>query len=265
MRESIMLKFRELMVVPTGLYEVTGYHDVDIALGNYITSIVDNARLCEPNDINKAFAQFTDRPATDKVIVGRFDDVPTLLRHIHMAQAGRISQHADRNRNHDQLPIVNLSRNFQVSIGNVDRAIQSRNWDHRVIYDGLGRAPENVIAICASQPATLTYDMFVIGADKESTAILANGLGMQLVELINTGFTAKTRLATAPFELDCALDGVKGFMYSDASASPNDDRYYVATTQLSIITEVVMAYNAKAVNAVVRVFDPELMDDKPNE
>lgn len=261
MRESIMLKFRQLLVEPTGLYETTGFHDVDIAFGNFITNIVDRARLCEPNDINKAFAQYTDRKPEEKVIVGKFDDVASLLRHIHTAQAGRVTQQHDPHRNSDQLPIVNISRTFQVSIGNTDRAIQTRNHEHREIYDGKGQRPENIVAICASQPATLTYDLFVIGADKESTSLLSNALGMQLVELVNTGFVAKTRLATASFKLDCALDGVKGFMYSDASSSGEQDRYYVASTQISVVTEVITAYNSRAINSVVRVFDPQTTED----
>ncbi|MEG5932450.1 hypothetical protein UXN85_20505 [Enterobacter hormaechei] len=262
MRPELLLKFRQLEVKPTGLYEVTGYHDVDIALGNYISRIVDNVRLCEPNDINKAFADFTDRPISDKVIVGRFDDVPQLLRHIKMAQAGRPSEHHDKHRNPDYLPLVNLSRNFMISIGNVDRAIQTRNHEQAVIYDGMGLKPRNVIAVCASQPATLTYDLNILGADKESTSLLCNALGMQLVELLDTGFKAKTRLATGDFELDCALDAVKGFMLSDASPQSDTDRFYCATTQLTVITEVITAYNVQAINATINVFEPQTLDEK---
>lgn len=262
MRPELLFKFRQLEVTPTGKYEVTGYHDVDIAVGNYIAQLVDNACICEPNPINKAFAEYTDRPVSDKVIVGRFDDVPSLLRHIRTAQAGRISQKGDKYRNPDYLPLVNISRNFLLSIGNVDRAIQTRNHDQAVIYDGQGIKPRNVIAVCASQPATLTYDVNIVGADKESTSLLCNALGTMLVELLNTGFTAKTRLATADFELDCALDGVKGFMLSDASAMGETDRMYCATTQITVISEVIIAYNVTAINATVNVFEPQTLDEK---
>ena len=264
MRESLLLKFRELIVEPTGLYEVTGFHDVDIAVANFITDIVDRARINEPNEFNRAFANYTDRPKSDKVIVGRWDSPQQLLRHIAMAQAGRISEKNDDYRNKDYLPLVNLSRNFMVSIGNTDRAIQSRNKDHTVIYQGKPQA-RNAIAVCASQPATLTYDLFVLGPDKESTALLCNALGLQLVEMVNTGFKARTRLATADFELDCGLDSVKGFMLSDLTPEPDTEKYYCATTQLTVITEAVIAYNVTAINATVNLYNPQVSDKCEHE
>ncbi|HFU2857309.1 TPA: hypothetical protein ACGQ50_000849 [Enterobacter cloacae] len=259
MDKSLLLKFRQLDVTPTGLYEVTGFHDVDVAVANFIADIVDRARICEPNEFNRAFANFTDRPKSDKVIVGRWDTPQQLLRHIAMAQAGRISEKNDDYRNKDYLPLVNLSRNFMVSIGNTDRAIQSRNKDHTLIYNGM-QAKRNVIAVCASQPATLTYDLFVLGPDKESTSLLCNALGLQLVEMVNTGFEAHTRLATSSLKLDCALDSVKGFMLSDLTPEPDTEKYYCATTQLTVITEAVIAYNVMAVNSTVNLFNAQISD-----
>lgn len=257
MKADLIARFTELDIEPTGKYEVTGYHDVDIAVGNFISDLIDGATVCEPNDVNKAFANFSDRAQGDKVIVGRFDDVESLLTHVRSADAGRESERGNPKINRDALPFINISRNFLVSLGNTDRAIQSTQDGYEFYDDN-----KNMTAVLTTVPATLTYDLWLIGPDKESTSILSNAIGVQLLELINTGFKARTRLAYRPIEVDCCLDGAKSFMLSDSSPTGEADRIYCATTQITVITEVVKAIEVAAKRLRVNLHSPQVMEEK---
>lgn len=235
----------------TGKREVSGFHEVDIAFGNFITDLIDGFCINEPDAINAAFHAYCERPKAEKVVMGRFDDVNALLTHIRRAR-----EKDKDNGNQVQLPLVNISRNFMVTYGNGDRAIADTHTGDFVYND-----KKEIIGVTASVPATLTYDLWVVGADKESTSLLINALAAEFSLMLNTGFKAHTRIATGPAVLDCGIDGVRNFMMNDTSPDSEFERLYVGATQLNVITSVLIVYNVTHVRSRVRVMTPETMPE----
>lgn len=238
---DMILIFRQKSVTPTGRREVTGFRDTDHALANLLARTLQGLFVSEETTNNRAFARFIERPAKDQVLVGHFEDIREMVRAMRQAKAGRPSQHANHFVNPDALPIINLSRTLDLSYGAFERQIPRPDFGE--LKDDQG----NTKFVLSALPVSLTYNLTIVSADKESLSMLCNLLVGHFYGLHSTSFEAPTKICNTVIGLECALNNMKGAMVSDLSLPISEERLFVGQMTIEVIADTLTAHEVTPV------------------
>jgi hypothetical protein len=243
-----LARIKEWKTTRTGLSETTGLESVDNGIAALVSGFFSKICVTEPTDAQKRFAAFLKRPAADRVYVGRYDSAIEFLHAMKRARAGagrrprKPGEGAGKDLiNHDALPIINLSRTFDVGYENQDRSRDMRNI-------GSFKDPETgkPLAELEHTQATLTYSVTFIAAEKETLSLMCNAYAGRMKELLSTAFKAETTLVRVPISLECALMAAKDVSFSDVSSPMNEERLFAAQTTIDVTAEVITAWEVDA-------------------
>lgn len=245
--EKLLFQFREKGLRPTGRREVAGLRDIDHALASHIARSIQGLYVTNETVHNKHFANFMKRPPQDQVLLGHFEDLRDMVRSIRQARAGRKSQQGNKFANLDALPIINLTRTLDVSYGFTDRQLDRIDFGELTDENGVVRH------MISTLPMTLTYNLTVASAEKESLAILCNGIANHFYFLRDTGFLAPTSICGINIDAECALNSLKGMMVSDVSLPVSEERLFAGQVTLEVIADNLMAIEVEAFTQRVQV------------
>lgn len=250
-----LARIKEWKATRTGLSETTGLESVDNGIAALVSGFFSKIRVTEPSKAQKRFAAFLARPAADRVYVGRYDSAIEFLQAMKRARAGAGVRPRKPGKepgkdliNHDALPIINLSRTFDVGYENHDRSKDVRN-------KGSFSDPDTgkPLAELERTQATLTYSVTFIAAEKETLSLMCNAYAGRMKELLSTAFKAETSLVRVPVSLECALMASKDVSFSDVSSPMNEERLFAAQTTIDVIAEVITAWEVEAVQEYTQV------------
>lgn len=239
--QSIIASLKEVQLEPTGEYEVSGFHEVDAEVASYISRIFDNARINTVNAENKAFDRFTESAPARRVVVGKFDSLIELLQMLRRAR-GRLTSPKIST---DELPVINVSRSFDVVYSTSDQKRDSaagRKLD--IISDAHTGTP--FAALDRSQ-AALTYTVAALAFEKETLALMLNAISMHLRFAVHQSFRVNVSVARTPVDLDCTFTDSRDLIWSDMSAPVSTNRLYAASITLTVNTDVVRALAVRPV------------------
>lgn len=244
---DMVIVFREKSVEPTGRREVSGFRDIDHALANLLAKTLQGLIVSEETTFNRSFARFIERPAKDQVLIGHFEDIRDLVRSIRQAKAGRPSKYTNPFINPDALPLVNITRTFDLSYGATERQIPRPDYAELKDSDGTVRF------VISALPVSLTYNLTIVTADKESLSMLSNLLVGHFYGLHSTSFEAPTRICQADVPIECALNNMKGAMLSDLSLPVSEERLFAGQMTVEVIADTLTAYEVTPTNRRIQV------------
>lgn len=247
MESRTLAQIREWKTTRTGITETTGLKTVDDGIAALVSGFFSNMRVVEPSAEQRRFAAFLLRPAADRVFVGKYDSVVEFLQAFKRARTGKGLQPERPGSdsqliNHDALPLINLSRSFDVGYENNDRSKDVRDI-------GMFRDPADgkPLAELERTQANLTYSLTFIATEKETLSLMCNAFAGRMKELLSTAFKADTTLVRVPISLNCALSAAKEIGFSDVSAPMNEERLFATQTTIDVTAEVVTAWEVDAV------------------
>lgn len=235
MNNDLLVKLSYERLTPTGEYEVSGFHEVDVAVASYFSRIFDNARVNNPNNERKVFNRFTERPPAERVVLGKFDSLVTFLQQLRKARPRIKSPDLSKS----ELPVINVSRGLDVVYSTNDFKNDTASvleLEKCVDTDG------NTFAVLDRTHADLTYTISVMAFEKETLALVVNAISTYLRFAIKKTFIATTQVAMSTIPLQCSFTDSKELIWSDMSASISEDRLFAASVALTVSTDVVCAH-----------------------
>ena len=241
MSSALQMRFTREMFAPNGMLEMSSTSDVDAALANAILGVLDSVQVSDQRQSAKPLKQFLTRSARDKLKIGAFNDVETFLRAVRSAKGGRRDDESTSfsEVNPAALPVLNLGRSpgFQPH----DMTIMSAEYNAGALADSDG----NTVALLSVMPVEISYTLMVLANEKETlsalTAIYAAWI-YQFTAYGATHFTAESKLAGAPIQLECSIRDPKALIIEDLSGQLNNDRVYAAALPLTIIAPLFTAW-----------------------
>jgi len=248
MMDKSLAKIREWISDRTGASESTGLEAVDKGIASFVSGFFSMARITEPSESQQRFAAFLARPPAERVYVGRYDSAIEFLHAMKRARSGagrrprKPGQEQGRDLiNHDALPLINVSRTFDVGYENQDRSKDVR--DIGKFCDPKTGKP--LVELERTQ-AMLTYSVTFIAAEKETLSLMCNAYAGRMKQLLSTKVKADTILVRVPVSLECALMGAKDVSFSDVSSPMNEERLFAAQTTIDVTAEVMTAWEVEA-------------------
>lgn len=241
MKKELLARHREWRLTPTGKFEITGFSGVDDAVATKISDTFSRAVVTHTDPARARFASFLARAPKDRVFVGQYDSVVDFLAAMRRAAAGRGSVPENVVINRDALPLVNISRSFDLAYESND--YQRDRRDDGFIYCADGVTPA---AVLETTQATLTYNVSLIAAEKTTLGLMCNALSGDLHFMKDTGFTAKEKLVNVMVEIDCCITEAKGTDFADISPPIAENRIFAAQATITVMADVVMAREVDA-------------------
>ncbi|EKG1134778.1 baseplate [Escherichia coli] len=239
--KTLLSRIGEWQTTRTGKFQTTGLERVDNAFATLISDIFSDVTLVEPAKEERRFASFLSRPPAERVYVARFDNAVEFLKSVRRANAGQGRKPENPNINRDALPLINISRSMDISYINNDQQIDRKSCDH-FCEPGSGMP---LVALEYTQ-ANLTYDVTLMATDKATMSLMCNSLGARLRLMAGTQFEATTPLVRVPVPLICAIQDAKDISFTDVSAPIGEERIYAAQTAISVIADVITAWELDA-------------------
>ncbi|PHM51588.1 hypothetical protein [Xenorhabdus hominickii] len=232
---DVLMRIKSLKLKPLGEREVSGFRGIDIAVGNHIASSLKGLKVNHPDLHNQGFVEFLQRPSSDQVLLGRFDDIKDFMRTLRQAKAGRKSQSDNPDANPEALPVINLSRTMDYDVMPNDRQIKRDRYGE--VFEG-----ETIIAVLEAHPVHLVYDIFVLSADKEPLSLLCNAIAVHFVSMISTSFQALIQIANTDVSIECAFNEAREIAFSDVSLPVMEDRIFGAKASIKVQADIIMAH-----------------------
>ncbi|WP_038239096.1 hypothetical protein [Xenorhabdus szentirmaii] len=232
---DVLMRIKSLKLTPLGEREVSGFRGIDIAVGNHIAASLKGLRVNHPDPHNQGFIEFISRPASDQMLLGRFDDIKDFIRTLRQAKAGRKSQSEDHDVNHDALPVINLSRTMDFNMMPNDRQIRRDRYGE--VFDG-----ETIVAVLEVHPVNLVYDIVVLSAEKEPLSLLCNAIAVHFAGMRSISFHALINIAHAEVNIECAFNEAREIAFSDVSLPVTEDRLFGARASLKVQADIIMAH-----------------------
>lgn len=248
MMDKSLAKIREWETKPTGASETTGLESVDNGIASLVSGFFSMIRITDPSESQRRFAAFLARPPAERVYVGRYDSAIEFLHAMKRARSGAGRQPRKPGQqpemdliNHDALPLINLSRTFDVGYENQDRSKDVRDI-------GAFRDPSTgkPLAELEHTQAMLTYSVTFIATEKETLSLMCNAYAGRMKQMLSTKVKAETSLVRVPVSLECALMGSKDVSFSDMSSPMNEERLFAAQTTIDVTAEVITAWEVEA-------------------
>lgn len=236
--DLLLSRLKELKLTPTGEYEVSGFVSIDNAVATYLSRIFDDARVNTLSVENKAFNRFVESPPADRVVVGKFDSVVEFLQAWRRGNANRRSKIDIPGYNREALPVINVSRTFDVVYSGSEH---KRDTAHRVGADIIYGAKDRPMAVLDRTQAALSYTVSVLSAEKETLSLILNTMTLHLRFAAHYSFPVTVNIANADIDLDCTFTDSKDLIWSDSSAPVSTERLFAAMITLTVNTDVVRA------------------------
>lgn len=241
MNKELLARHREWKSTRTGKFEVTGFSGVDAAVAAKINDTFSRVVVTNPDPARARFAAFLGREPKDRVFVGQYDSVVEFLAAMRRAAAGRNSVPKDVPVNRDALPLVNVSRSFDLAYESNDYQRSRRDAGVMLSDDGLTPAAELEIT-----QATLTYNVTLIAAEKNTLGLMCNAFAGDLQFLSNTSFKAQEKLVNVMAEVDCCITEAKGTGFTDISPPLTENRIFAAQAMIMVMADVYLAWEVDA-------------------
>ncbi|WP_147200859.1 hypothetical protein [Pantoea sp. CCBC3-3-1] len=239
--DNLQMRFTREMFTPNGLREISSTSDVDAALGNLLLSVFDGLQVSDPRTSAKGFKQFLTRSGRDKLKLGAFDDVETLLQAVRSADGGRRDDQSTSysNVNRDALPIINLGRFPGFQLHDNSLAVD--------IYDAgyLANASGEKIALLSLVPVEISYSIMVLSSEKEALSTMIGVISTWLRQFALQGgnnFTAQTQLVGSNLMLQCMFRDAKAVLVNDLTPSLTTDRIFAASIPVTVIAPLYTAW-----------------------
>ena len=242
---QLLSRTREWVTTRTGKVESTGFTAADAAVAKALNDVFSSAVMTDPRQHEQRYSSFLARKPEDRVFVGKFDDVMDFLRAVRQAGAGRRSVKASDmpDLNRDALPLINLSRGFDITYDNNDQEID-RNLG-QFTDESQGNMP---LADLEATQASLNYSITLIASDKDTLSLMCNTLAANFRSRLTTNFTAQEKLVHWPVEINCSIQDAKTIMFSDMSPPFTQDRIYACQASLIVMVDVLTAHEVDARN-----------------
>lgn len=241
MNKELLARHREWKLTPTGKFEVTGFSAVDAAVAAKISDTFSRVSVTHADPARARFASFLARAPKDRVFVGQYDSVVEFLAALRRAAAGRGSVPEKVPVNRDALPLVNISRSFDLAYESND--YQRDRRDAGFIYCDDGVTPAAVLEITQ---ATLTYNVSLIAAEKTTLGLMCNAFAGDLRFLSNTSFKAQEKIVNVMAEVDCCITEAKGTGFTDISPPLTENRIFAAQAMIMVMADVYLAWEVDA-------------------
>lgn len=240
---QLLSRTREWVTTRTGKVESTGFTAADAAVAKALNDVFSSAVITKPREHEQRYSSFLARKPEDRVFVGKFDDVMDFLRAVRQAGAGRRSVKASDmpDLNRDALPLINLSRGFDITYDNNDQEID-RNLGQ---FTDPSQGDMPLAQIEATQ-ASLNYSITLIASDKDTLSLMCNTLAANFRSRLTTNFTAQEKLVHWPVEINCSIQDAKTIMFSDMSPPFTQDRIYACQASLIVMVDVLSAHEVDA-------------------
>ncbi|MDC9590735.1 hypothetical protein PSI23_15935 [Xenorhabdus sp. XENO-10] len=232
---DVLMRIKSLKLNPLGEREVSGFRGIDIAVGNHIASSLNGLKINHRDKHNQGFVEFINRPPSDQLLLGRFEDIKDFIRTMRQAKAGRKSQSDNKYANLDALPVINLSRTIDYDVMPNDRQIKRDRYGE--IFED-----ETIIAVLDAHPVNLVYDIFVLSAEKEPLSLLCNAIAVHFASMISTGFPALVKISNADVNIECAFNNAREISFSDVSLPVMEDRIFGAKASIGVQADIIMAH-----------------------
>lgn len=235
---------REWKKERTGSTQTTGFTSVDAAVAKALNDVFSSAVMVEPRQHEKRFAAFLERAPEDRVFVGKFDDVLEFLRAMRLASAGRrsVKPAAMENLNRDSLPVINLSRGFDITYDNGDQEVDRHRFGDFTDDENQGMP----LAEIEATQASLNYTIMLIAADKDTLSLMCNTLAANFRQRLTTNFVAVDVLVRVPVELNCNIQDAKTIMFGDMSPPFSQERIYACQAGITVLADVLTAHEVTA-------------------
>lgn len=230
----------------TGKYQITGLQALDDALAARISAMYTNAVSDDSAPLGGRYSAFLAKKPEERVYNGKFDDVTTTLRAIAKADAGQKSVIDTTPLNGLALPVVNVSRAFNLSYENADEG--KAIWDHAAWKDSSGMP----LADLYTQYVNITYDVTLIAAEKETLALMCNALAASLYILEEHKLTHTGRLFGGDVPMQSAINTPKLVAFTDITPT-SSGRIFAASTTLSVTAQVCSAWELDTSRLVTNV------------
>ncbi|WP_241647032.1 hypothetical protein [Rosenbergiella metrosideri] len=223
----------------TGKYETIGLKTVDDALAARISGMFSNAVVLGSNPGTERFASFLNRKPQERVYSGKFDDVAQILRSIGQEKSGQQATLSDAQINSLALPVVNVSRNFDLVFENGDEGTSV--WYYNYFTDDAGKP----LADLLTQYVSLSYEVMLIAAEKETLAMMCNALAASFYSMTEHTLAHTGKLYYSDIPLQSAIATPKSLMFSEMTPSTTG-RIFAASLPLTVTAQVVSAWELEA-------------------
>lgn len=234
-QEHLIASLTEQYLQPTGEFEVSGFHDVDNAFASYISRTFDMARINQVTTENKAFNRFIESPPASRVVVGKFDSLVEFLQMLRRSRGRPKAPQVST----DELPVINISRSFDVVYSTSDNKRDTRAELKLDILKSV-KTRQPFAALDRSQ-AALSFTVTAMAFEKETLSLMLNSLTMFFRFGLHQSYSVPVQLANTPVDLDCTFTDARDLIWSDMSAPLATDRLFAASVTLTLNTDVVRA------------------------
>lgn len=248
MKRELLAKTKEWELKRTGRFETTGFDAVDRAFAREINQVFSNAVIVHPTPGRERYAAFLQRKPQDRVFVGNFDNVIDFLGAIRRAAAGRRSISESVQINREALPVINISRTFDIAYESSEN--QRDRYESSELTDEQGTP----LAMVDSTQATLTYHVTLIAAEKPTLSLMCNTLASALRWRQPDTFKAVDRLVNVDIDLECVIQDAKAVSFTDLSEPVKENRIFAAQVTLTVITDMHTAAEVTATRIRVHTY-----------
>ncbi|WP_241612996.1 hypothetical protein [Rosenbergiella epipactidis] len=230
----------------TGRYETVGLNTVDNALASRISAMFTNAVVLGNAPGTERFASFLKWQPQDRVFAGKFDDVAQILRSIAQEKAGQQPTLTDEKINSLALPVVNVSRTFDLVYENGDEG--KSVWNYKFFTDDSGKP----LADLLTQYVSLSYEVMLIAAEKETLAMMCNALAASFYSMTEHTLSHTANLFNSDIPLQSAIATPKSLMFTEMTPSTTG-RIFAASLPLTVTAQLVSAWEVEATRMITNV------------
>lgn len=228
----MLFNWTEERIVSTGVSEVTELSDLDAGFGNFLARTIAKYKTTSNNHRDKAAASFFERPTSEQLFIGEYDDPKRFLRALVGSSQSRFSDVSKNNIesiksriNKRALPIVYFYRNRGV-----------RPLDSSVDINLKG-AMNNELGVVDVFNVEVDYTVMILAFDTATLDRLTNAL-MSSFLMDDATFKTHTSLGGAKAHLMSKLADPKTIEFADASQSSAESRLLAHTATITVRSEM---------------------------
>lgn len=228
----MIFEWTEEKINHTGISEVTELSDLDAGFGNFLAKILAKYRTTSNNHRDKAAVKFFERPTSEQIFIGEYEDPKLFLRALVGSSKARLSETTSNNVeaikariNKRALPIVYFFRNRGVRPldSSVDLNVKEAMSNELGITDIFNVEVDYTVMVLAFDTATL---------DRLTNAIIAS------LQMDSSSFTTNTTLGGAKAHLTSKVADPKLVEFTDASQSSTESRLLAHTGLFTVRSEM---------------------------
>jgi len=228
----MLFEWTEEQIQSTGVSEVTELSDLDAGFGNYLARCLAQYKTTSNNHRDKAAAKFFERPTSEQIFIGEYDEPKRFLRALVGSSQSRLSDITKQNVdsikeriNKRALPIVYFYRNRGV------RPLDSS------IDTNIKAAMNNELGVTDIFNVEVDYTLMVLAFDTATLDRLTNAF-MATFLMDDVNFKTYTTLGGAKAYLDSKIADPKIIEFADASQSSTESRLLAHTATITVRSEM---------------------------